>query len=61
MTSVALQCAECMNNAEWILTDADLRRNSSGKYVCDAYKRGIPKYVEEGEKDCPRFKPMPEE
>jgi hypothetical protein len=50
-----------MNNAEWILTDADLRRNSSGKYVCDAYKRGIPKYVEEGEKDCPRFKPMPEE
>lgn len=43
-----LQCAECKFNAIWKPEIID-------SIVCEEYPEGIPNYVEEGVKDCPKF------
>ena len=48
---IVLQCAKCKNGLRWKVTG----ENFPGTYICKQYPRGIPKYVEEATRDCPKF------
>lgn len=57
MTTIILQCGKCRyggENLEWVFPDDDME--STGVYICSQYPDGIPEFVENGEKVCPKYK-----
>ena len=49
---IQLQCGKCKFELDWELPEEE---DTVGKFICTQYPEGIPKYVEDVQKDCPKF------
>ena len=54
MATPILQCGNCLlgNTVKWIIE----KDNITNYLICENYPDGMPDYVEQVEKDCPKFK-----
>ncbi len=60
MTIVIPQCMYCKFEDKWVFPKELEEEKPLGITVCPKFPKGIPDSVEEGEYNCPEFKPEKE-